>query len=441
MTGSASPIRFGVVCPPLKGHLDPMAALARALAARGHRATVFIEREALGLVPPGLEAAPLDLRGPTGLAEAMTRADRPLGLMATIRAMARRADALCEALPDALARAGINHVLADQAEPAGALAARALALPYASIANGLPLNREDGLPPPFVGWPQENSPRGVWLNRGGYRVGDWLMRPVSEVISRRARQWGLTGLERLEDCFSPSLQLFQLPRGLDFPRKELERSCLHVGPFRQPDGERFDPPPDPLAVLAPRPLAFCSLGTLQGGRAELFHAFAAALAELGLRAVIVHGGRLSSRAAAALPGHPVVADFLPQRAVLARSRLAILHGGLNSVLDALSTGVPMIVTPIAFEQGAIAARVAASGAGLAVKPRQLRRGLRPALGRLLREPAFVRKAQALQVEIAMGGGADRAAALIEAAHHRARAAPPGDAPHPARGPFSARLGG
>ena len=422
MTGAAAPIRFGVVCPPLKGHLDPMAALARALAERGHSALVFIEREALGLVPPDLEAFPLDFAGPTGLADAMTRADRPLGLMATIRAMARRTQALCDALPTALAQAGVDHVLADQAEPAGALAARALALPCASIANGLPLNREDGLPPPFVGWPYENSPRGIWLNRGGYRVGDWLMRPVSDVIEKRARQWGLQGVSRLEDCFSPTLQLFQLPRGLDFPRRALERCCVHIGPFRQPEAGRFEPGPDPLAGPSPRPLAFCSLGTLQGGRAELFHAFASALAELGLRAVIAHGGRLSREAASALPGHPIVADFLPQRAVLARCRLAIVHGGLNSVLDALSAGVPMIVTPIAFEQGATAARVAASGAGLAVKPRHLARELRPALRRLLREPDFARKAQALQIEIAMGGGADRAAALVEAAHHQARAA-------------------
>ena len=46
-------------------------------------------------------------------------------------------------------------------------------------------------------------------------------------------------------------------------------------------------------------------------------------------------------------------DFVPQRAVLARSALLVGHAGFNTVLDALSHGVPIVAMPLAFEQPAI----------------------------------------------------------------------------------------
>jgi zeaxanthin glucosyltransferase len=84
------------------------------------------------------------------------------------------------------------------------------------------------------------------------------------------------------------------------------------------------------------------------------------------------------------------------------------------VLDALASGVPLIVTPIAYEQGAIAARVEASGAGLAVRPRQVPRSLGDACGRVLKEPRFRAAARRLGEESAAAGGVAAAAALVEA---------------------------
>ena len=49
--------------------------------------------------------------------------------------------------------------------------------------------------------------------------------------------------------------------------------------------------------------------------------------------------------------------------MLARSAVAVLNGGLNTVMDALAAGVPILAVPIAFEQGAIASRIERAGAG------------------------------------------------------------------------------
>ena len=106
-----------------------------------------------------------------------------------------------------------------------------------------------------------------------------------------------------------------------------------------------------------------SLGTLQGARFGLFRTIAEAARRGGFRLVLAHGGRLTAEQVAALPGRPSAHAFVPQRPILAAEDVAIVNGGLNTVMDALAEGVPLVVVPIAFEQAAVAARVERAGAG------------------------------------------------------------------------------
>ncbi|MEE4464862.1 hypothetical protein V2S84_22550 [Azotobacter chroococcum] len=86
----------------------------------------------------------------------------------------------------------------------------------------------------------------------------------------------------------------------------------------------------------------------------------------------------------------------------------IAHAGLNTVLDALVAGTPMLALPIAFDQPAIAARVVYAGAGLRASPLLARRS------RLLDEPAFAEHATRIGAEARQAGGTERAADIVEA---------------------------
>ena len=46
--------------------------------------------------------------------------------------------------------------------------------------------------------------------------------------------------------------------------------------------------------------------------------------------------------------------------------MAFLHGGMNGINEALSSGVPVIVMPFSSDQGDVAARVHHSGAGIQI---------------------------------------------------------------------------
>jgi zeaxanthin glucosyltransferase len=403
---------FAFVAPPLRGHYRPLSHLAAELIARGHRATFLHHPDAAGLVEAkGADFEAIGRSAPSvaGWTEPMARIRGLIGLGGTLGGMVRFTDMFCREGPAALRRIGADAMIVDQLEAGGGLVAEHLGLPFASVAVTVPINREPGVPPPYVGWGHDPSESGVKRNLGGWRVADLLMRRVGDGIERNAAALGLPPRRSLEDCLSPRLQISQMVRSLDFPRSRLPDGFHYTGPFRRASTGAFE-----LPGGDGRPLVYCTLGTLQGSRSGLFRKVAQACARLGLRLLISQGGRgrLKSRD---LPGDPLVYDWVPQEAVLAKADLVVCHGGMNSVLEPLAAGLPMIVIPLAFEQSAVAARLKRAGVARVLSRRASSGGLAEAISEVRTGLAFRARAEAVRLEMLDSGGAGRAAGLIEAA--------------------------
>ena len=106
----------------------------------------------------------------------------------------------------------------------------------------------------------------------------------------------------------------------------------------------------------------------------------------------------------------------PQIELLKRAPLCITHAGLNTVLEALAQGVPIVAIPIGFDQPGVAARVAYHGVGEFVEigeltPERLSRLIR----RVRQNPSYRDKARYFQRVIARTQGLDLAADVIERA--------------------------
>src|SRR5262249_20800021 len=122
-----------------------------------------------------------------------------------------------------------------------------------------------------------------------------------------------------------------------------------------------------------------------------------------------------------LPGEPVVVGYAPQLELIQRSALTISHGGLNTALESLAQGVPMVVLPVTYDQPGAGARVERSGLGRPIPVGRLRvRRLRDAVRRVLGNSAYRERAEKLQSSIEADDGLNRAAELIEAAFRKAR---------------------
>jgi len=434
---------LGVVAPAFYSHYNAMAALGAELAARGHRVTFLHQVDAgaylasLKDLPLGFHALGRTSHPPGSLAGMVRRAASPggpLGLRRVIQDMARTTDMLCRELPTAIEALGIDALLCDQMEAAGGLVAEGLGLPFASVANALPVNREPGIPLPVMPFAYEDSERARHLYQGSARVYDWLMSPHAEVIGAHARRFGLGARRALHDCLSPLAQVSQTTASFEFPRRALPPHFHHVGPLRfsRSAGKagthalRGMPP-----VAGDRPFVFASLGTLQGGRYGLFRRIVRACRRLDVQLLVAHCGGLDARQEQTLvrAGADWVCAFAPQQEALARADAVVSHAGSNTVMDAIAARTPILGLPIAFDQPGAAARIRHTGIGLTISPRfattaQIARRLQ----RLLDEPGFAQRMAPLAEDLARAGGTPRAADIIEDALGLARPAQHEDAP-------------
>ena len=411
---------FGVVAPAYFSHFNAFEAIAVELIARGHRVTFLHRADAAAWVrDPRIAFHVLGrvTHPPGSLAESLRRAANPggpLGIRAVILDMARTTDMLCRELPAALSALGIDALLADQMEAAGALAAQGAGLPFISVACALPVNREPGLPLPVMPFRFDTSERGLHMVQGSTRVYDWLMTPHSKVVAQHAARFGLPARGMLHEWLSPLAQISQTVASFDFPRSAAPPHFHHVGPLRTAATSSAIGAMPPVA--AGRPFVFASLGTLQGQRFSLFKRIARACRAQDAQLLVAHCGGLNDAQASALvrAGATWVTSFAPQAAVLARADAVVSHAGLNTVMDALLARTPILALPIAFDQPGVAARVAHAGVGVTASARfasaaQLSRQLNG----LLTRGEFAHRLDILGADVELAGGAPRAASIIE----------------------------
>lgn len=405
---------FALVAPPYPSHFAAFQALAGELHGRGHRVSFMHQPQAqrwvsdarVGFVPVATGHFAAD-----SLERALRLAANPSGpwrLRKLIAHLAASTWALCQGLPGAFAAQQVDAVLCDQMEPAGALAAEACGLPALSIACALPINREPGLPLPVMPFGIGHSLR---LYTASTRVHDWLMQPLQQVIDQVCQQHALTPRQGAQGCLSPLAELSQTPLAFDFPRQALPAHFHAVGPLRslaEPDAPRWLPAPG-------KALVFASLGTLQGHRFELFARIAKACRQLDLQLLLAHCGGLDVQQQARLLqlGASHVTDFTAQQWALREADVVISHGGLNTVLDAICAGTPLLVMPLAFDQPGVAARVRHHRLGQVLSPRAGVASIAAALARLLGDAPP--RSAALEAELASCGGVARAADIIETA--------------------------
>ena len=410
-------MHFGIISPPVPGHIHPFGALGRELIARGHRVTLFhmpdVEErarvEGLDFVAIGARDHPVG-SFPEWLAK-LTRLRGLAALRFTVEAIRNATEMLCREAPAALREAGVGFLLADQTEPAGRTIAEHICLPLVTICNALALNREPSVPPPFTAWPYRDSWPARVRNQIGYATSDLIMRPIIQVISKYRKRWKLPEHHHPEQSFSRLAQISQQPPAFDYPRRQLPKSFHYVGPLRGPSPQAI---PFPWEKLDGRPLVYASLGTLQNGREATFRCFAEACTGIGVQLVLTHGGGLDTRGASDLPGDAIVVSYAPQLELLSRASLTLTHAGLNTVLDSLSCGVPLVAVPITYEQPAIARRVEWCGAGRVVRfPTLNPDRLRAAVQDVLAEPRYRANAERVRDSIQKAGGVRRAAELIE----------------------------
>ncbi len=407
---------FGVFSYKGTGHLNPLIALSRQLVNRGHRVTFLQKPELEDRVRQhGLEFAPI---GQSNYSSGEQTGCDPPGAQSGITALrcgiqriAGDMELFLREAPAALIRAGIDTLIMDEITLSGPTLAEMLRLPYFVVSTSVPHN---------FGW---TAPRRIArpssyferLQTAWLQVSILRMRgPVRRRLDRFRRMAGLGPIRTIKEVFPELAHITQLPQCLDFPRSVLPPNFHYAGPLV--DDAARPVVEFPWCRLDDRPVVYASLGTGRTNDPAIFRLIAEACTGCNLQLVISLGGRRSPELFDDLPGDPLVVRYAPQLELLRRAEIVITHGGLNTALETLMEGKPMIAIPKAFDQPAVAARLEWLGVAevLSIENISTHR-LRLALSKVLNEASYRTAAREIQGKIRSVHGLERAADVIEKA--------------------------
>src|SRR5262249_15669988 len=207
----------------------------------------------------------------------------------------------------------------------------------------------------------------------------------------------------------------QTPKEFDFPGIPWPPQFHYAGPFHDEEGRATVP--FPWERVTNKPLIYASLGTLVNGIDDVYkHILKAAGPLEDIQVVLSTGNKISPGRLGPIPSNTIVVRSAPQIELLKRASLCITHAGLNTVLESLAQGVPMVAIPIGYDQPGTAARIAYHGVGEFIELEHLsvERGRR-LIEQVLENPQYREKARKFQAAIARTRGLDLAAELIERA--------------------------
>ncbi len=117
------------------------------------------------------------------------------------------------------------------------------------------------------------------------------------------------------------------------------------------------------------PFVYVSFGSFLSVRSDVTAKVVRALESLGLRVALALGSG-ERHVLGDLPDGWLVREFLPQVRLLGRAAAAVTHGGNNSVTEAMTFGVPLLVLPFSTDQFAGAEAIEREGFGIALAPNE-----------------------------------------------------------------------
>jgi zeaxanthin glucosyltransferase len=414
-------MKIGFVSLPVSGHLNPMTALARKIQARGNEVVFFGFPE----TEPTIRAANLEFvpfcerEFPQGsIAKTMGGVAQLHGLEVVQYTCREVVPGLLEAalehLPEKIVETGVEALVLDAIYFFLELVPMRLGMPYAHIWTAHHLDFSGATPAALFGWPHETTSEAIDRNVEGLKICGEIMAPVAAVAQPYAEKAGLhIDWNDPTATLSKLATITQVPREFDFPNPNLPPTFHYAGPFHDDEGRQEIP--FPWEKLTDKPLVYASLGTIVNGLEHVYRIILEAVARFPeIQTVLSVGKNLNPDVLGPIPQNAIVVSAAPQIDLLKRASLCITHAGLNTTLESLAQGVPLVAIPIGYDQPGVAARIAHHGVGEFVEVGDLTVDrLLELIQRVATNQGYRMRARYFRDVIARTRGLDAAAEIIE----------------------------
>lgn len=417
---------IGILCPPFKGHLNPMLSLAQKLLERGHKIVLFyyttenLDAEFLrdlgiNLVRIASENQKEDIDACLHVLSSLSgwKANKQTidtyNILTTVNLYN---------LSSKVLESECQMLLVDQSILEGETIAHEANVPFITICNAIILNPDIEVPPPFVCWQPNNSLISKLRNLIGYiAIGIINGVPLRSIQKYRKHHnlppYSPRFKEFEKAIWSPIATITQQPACFEFKREKLPDNFHFSAPFinsKVRSNIEFC-----WEEIGDKPLVYASIGTLQHSVNDIYDKIIAACDNLNCQLVLSLGKKGKSNSYTRISRDVLLVDFAPQLELLKKSTLCITHAGLNTTLEALSNGVPMIAIPIANDQPGIAARIEWAGTGKVVNRNCSVLELKSAICEVMynKYDQYKKNALLIQEEILKTNGLHKSANLIE----------------------------
>ncbi|MFD0416754.1 macrolide family glycosyltransferase [Streptomyces sp. NPDC127108] len=215
----------------------------------------------------------------------------------------------------------------------------------------------------------------------------------------------------LHDFYRPAeFNLVYQPRAFHVRNETFDDCYAFVGPTKAPAPGDFTP----SSASGETPLVYVVLGTIISDL-DFFRRCVRAFAGQPYHVVMSVGSGMDPACLGPLPCNIEAHRSVPQTAVLARADVFVTHTGMNSTMEALAAGVPMLALSRAPEAQTTVDRIVELGLGRTLAPADVTaERLRAVVAGLLGDGSVRQRLTAMQDEVREAGGAPAAADAVEA---------------------------
>lgn len=242
-------------------------------------------------------------------------------------------------------------------------------------------------------------------------ISDEIKNELASKLKAFLEKEGITGVSFMELFAPEKLNITFMPRAFQLQGDLFDERFLFVGPSI---GKRSYEESLPLGENNDRPVMLISLGTIFNPWPEFYKMCIEAFRNSGWQVVISTGNKISPESLGDIPDNFIVRQQVPQLEILPQVRLFITHGGMNSTMEALSCGVPLVVIPQMFEQEITARRVTELGLGQHFLPDEVTvQVLQKSVQEVSEDEQLQQRVYDMQKNIQEAGGAKKAAEAIE----------------------------
>jgi len=161
------------------------------------------------------------------------------------------------------------------------------------------------------------------------------------------------------------LDLVFLPKRFQIAADSFGDSFKFVGPLIERKETGLGDFPFSELAASGKPVLYISLGTIANKRLDFYkECFTAFRDRTDWQVVMSVGKNIDMSELGEIPANFIVRASVPQLKLLEKISVFITHGGMNSTMEALSFGVPLILLPQMGEQQKNAQQVVDLGAGI-----------------------------------------------------------------------------